>query len=234
MDRSGTLLDGDDDRRGRHLSHVSLHGDLGPDNPQHQSYPSYYGDRILVSKFAYELADPQRWDVIVFKFPGDATTDARTNFIKRLVGLPGETVRIRARRRVDSPRPGAVPDRAEAAGEAVGHAPAGVRQRLHAADRGVWLAGALAARTARRRQHGRGVAGPTTMHVSRPTARPPARSWLRYHHLVPTYEQWKSRRYQREPAPVDLEPQLITDFTAYNTGRSRRGTPGATRHAGTR
>ena len=67
---------------------------LDDDNPKHVSYPSYNGDRILVSKFAYELADPQRWDVIVFKFPGDATTDARTNFIKRLVGLPGETVRI--------------------------------------------------------------------------------------------------------------------------------------------
>ena len=58
------------------------------------SYPSYNGDRILVGKFAYEFGEPQRWDVIVFKYPGDATTDARTNFIKRLVGLPGETVRI--------------------------------------------------------------------------------------------------------------------------------------------
>ena len=67
---------------------------LGPNNPQHASYPSYSGDRILVGKFIYELADPKRWDVIVFKFPGDATTDARTNFIKRLVGLPGETIRI--------------------------------------------------------------------------------------------------------------------------------------------
>ena len=35
-------------------------------------------------------AEPQRWDVIVFKYPGDAPT----NFIKRLVGLPGETIRI--------------------------------------------------------------------------------------------------------------------------------------------
>ena len=63
---------------------------LGPDNPQHTSYPSYNGDRILVGKFAYEIGDPQRWDVIVFKYPGDAPT----NFIKRLVGLPGETIRI--------------------------------------------------------------------------------------------------------------------------------------------
>jgi len=61
----------------------------------------YNGDRILVSKFAYQVAEPSRWDVIVFKYPGDSDdvpayerTDSRTNFIKRLVGLPGETVRI--------------------------------------------------------------------------------------------------------------------------------------------
>jgi signal peptidase I len=54
---------------------------------------TYSGDRILVSKFAYDLpgAEPQRWDVIVFKFPGNA----KINYIKRLIGLPGEKIRIR-------------------------------------------------------------------------------------------------------------------------------------------
>jgi signal peptidase I len=51
---------------------------------------SFSGDRIIVSKYAYEMGDPQRWDVIVFKFPGEA----QTNYIKRLIGLPGEIVRI--------------------------------------------------------------------------------------------------------------------------------------------
>ena len=51
---------------------------------------SFSGDRIIVGKFAYDLADPQRWDVIVFKFPHDA----RENYIKRLVFLPNETGRI--------------------------------------------------------------------------------------------------------------------------------------------
>lgn len=51
---------------------------------------SYKGDRILVGKFAYEFGDPERWDVAVFKFPGHA----KTNYIKRIVGLPQETVRI--------------------------------------------------------------------------------------------------------------------------------------------
>ena len=53
-------------------------------------YPSFNGDRILVDKFAYDFSDPKRWDVVVFKYP----EDAKTNYIKRLVGLPGETVVI--------------------------------------------------------------------------------------------------------------------------------------------
>ena len=62
-------------------------------NPQNKSYPSYSGDRILVGKFAYEsgLGQPKRWDVAVFKFPGDTTI----NYIKRLVGLPGEELLIK-------------------------------------------------------------------------------------------------------------------------------------------
>jgi signal peptidase I len=59
--------------------------------PEDENYPSYWGDRILVGKFAYEIAEPRRWDVAVFHYPGDA----KTNFIKRLVGLPNETLRIR-------------------------------------------------------------------------------------------------------------------------------------------
>src|SRR6185295_18185864 len=51
---------------------------------------SYNGDRILVNKYGYTFSDPQRWDVVVFKFPGDA----KVNYIKRLVGLPGEKLWI--------------------------------------------------------------------------------------------------------------------------------------------
>ena len=51
---------------------------------------SFNGDRILVDKIAYDFRQPARWDVVVFKFP----EDAKTNYIKRLVGLPGETVTI--------------------------------------------------------------------------------------------------------------------------------------------
>ncbi|MGV3486103.1 MAG: signal peptidase I, partial [Planctomycetaceae bacterium] len=51
---------------------------------------TFSGDRILVSKFAYALSDPDRWDVAVFKFPGNP----KQNYIKRIVGLPNETLMI--------------------------------------------------------------------------------------------------------------------------------------------
>ena len=46
------------------------------------------GDRILVHKYLYEIFPPQRYDVVVFKNPEDATI----NFIKRLIGLPNEEI----------------------------------------------------------------------------------------------------------------------------------------------
>ncbi len=52
---------------------------------------SFTGDRILVNKFLYQFTEPKRWDVIVFNFPGNA----KQNYIKRLVGLPGERLDIR-------------------------------------------------------------------------------------------------------------------------------------------
>lgn len=59
---------------------------------------AFKGDRILVLKFPYRLpgitpgsiAEPNRWDVVVFKYP----EDPQTNYIKRLVGLPHEELRI--------------------------------------------------------------------------------------------------------------------------------------------
>jgi len=47
-------------------------------------------DRILVNKIKYAVGTPERWQVLVFKDPHDPSR----NFIKRLVGLPGETIRI--------------------------------------------------------------------------------------------------------------------------------------------
>jgi signal peptidase I len=50
----------------------------------------YNGDRILVLKCIYQLFEPQRWDVIVFKNP----LEPKVSYIKRLIGKPGETLEI--------------------------------------------------------------------------------------------------------------------------------------------
>ena len=51
------------------------------------------GDYLLVNKFVYLFRPIRRGDIIVFKFPQDEARD----FIKRVVGLPGETLEIRDR-----------------------------------------------------------------------------------------------------------------------------------------
>jgi len=55
------------------------------------------GQRVLVNRLAYIFGSPQRGQIVVFNAPGKANGcgagDAGTTFVKRLVGLPGETVR---------------------------------------------------------------------------------------------------------------------------------------------
>lgn len=64
------------------------------------------GDFIFVNKFAYglrlpvvntrivDLGGPERGDVVVFRKPSDPST----NYIKRLIGLPGDTIEVREKR----------------------------------------------------------------------------------------------------------------------------------------
>jgi len=55
------------------------------------------GDRVLVAKFLYDshLKDPRRYEVVVFKYPEKPLKNqVPTNYIKRLLGLPGELLAI--------------------------------------------------------------------------------------------------------------------------------------------
>ena len=49
------------------------------------------GDRVFGNRLAYMTKDPERFDIVIFKFPDDESQ----LFIKRVIGLPGETVTIK-------------------------------------------------------------------------------------------------------------------------------------------
>ena len=190
---------------------------------------SYNGDRIIVSKFAYELHEPDRFDVVVFKFPGDA----KMNYIKRLVGKPGETVRIHQGDLYVMPDG---EDDFSIARKPPGKVLAMMQivhdHRYRPADLDVagwplrWQAWPRGTDEEGGWQVSRndGVAGGAPVYSIDGTD--PAPRWIRYRHIVPTWDDW--RRMSRGPLSAReiarVGPQLITDFYAYNTDVTRDDT----------
>lgn len=183
---------------------------------------SYGGDRILVNKYVYSFTDPKRWDVIVFKFPGNS----QKNYIKRLVGLPNEALMIYQ---------GDVFAKDEAGDYQVLRKPPkkvmAMRQLVHDTN---FDAAALAAIDWPLRWQGEGWQSqtPETPKASKDSATPGAlpqtyvtdgdgdqTQWLRYRHRLPGGGSWGlnvNRSQLGKPTP-----HLITDFNAYNTGTIR-------------
>jgi len=54
--------------------------------------PSFHsGDYLIIDEISYRFNSPQRGDIIVFEYPKDTSH----KFIKRIIGLPGETVELK-------------------------------------------------------------------------------------------------------------------------------------------
>lgn len=50
------------------------------------------GDQLIVDKISYRFRDPERFDIIIFPYHGNGSK--KTYYIKRIIGLPGETIQI--------------------------------------------------------------------------------------------------------------------------------------------
>ncbi|MCC9658491.1 signal peptidase I [Rhodopirellula halodulae] len=213
----------------RHVNSLDLAND-----PNQQTFS---GDRILVSKFAYTLKEPQRWDVIVFKVP----VNPKQNYIKRLVGLPGETVSIRhgdiyARPNSEAAKadqPGDIDgsdfDRIENIGQIQRKPPEKLLAMSHLVYDSNHQAKALLDANYPSRlqpwQPGQSTAPENSWKV---TASPDGLTatvqaegdqtqWLRYYHRFPTESQWRDAIAGGSLADIDPQSgRLITDFYAYD------------------
>ncbi|MBL8761843.1 MAG: hypothetical protein JNL50_11140, partial [Phycisphaerae bacterium] len=82
-------------RQGGTNEPIVVHDPMSGREDRDVDIPLRSGDRIFVLKSVYSFFDPSRFDVVVFKYPGVTRGEppgAQTNYIKRLVALPGEQV----------------------------------------------------------------------------------------------------------------------------------------------
>lgn len=182
-------------------------------NPSLNESPSFKGDRILVMMFPYDLpflpgsGRPERWDVVVFRYP----EEPEVSYIKRLVGLPGETIRI-AHGDIYVRAPG--DSRFTLARKPMRHQSSMqimVYDDRHRAKALIDLPEWTRWRTARGWSTvGRGE--------SRYRGEGTGDGWseLRYSNIVPDPEQWSAILEGRE-LPHPPRATLITDFYSYNT-----------------
>ncbi|REK23858.1 MAG: S26 family signal peptidase [Planctomycetota bacterium] len=188
------------------------------------------GDRILVSKSAYEFAPPQRWDVFVFHFPGNAAR----NYIKRLVGLPGEWLKIRHGDVFRSPTDDERQPDADAF--AILRKPADVVLHMMQLvyDNNYASTGQVVELMTSRNWPTRWSAvdggwKSQDHNKSFEIAAQAEPRWIRYRHFLPTLADWQKlyQLWQRGvgelPLPGgqqefgDVRPQLITDLYPYNS-----------------
>ena len=53
------------------------------------------GDRVIGSRLSYKFGDPQRGDIAIFIYPDDEAKGIKTYYVKRIIGMPGDTIEIR-------------------------------------------------------------------------------------------------------------------------------------------
>jgi signal peptidase I len=89
VDETGTAADTNDNYSHEGPGEVRC-PNCGEDRIDIRTVPPNHGDQLLVQKNVFEFRPPRRWEVVVLKSPSRPTP-----FVKRIVGLPNESVQIR-------------------------------------------------------------------------------------------------------------------------------------------
>ena len=186
---------------------------------------TFSGDRILVSKLAYAWTQPRRWDVIVFKF----IEEARLNYIKRCIGRPNETIRIRegniyVKNNLNGERAGGPafeiarkpPHVMKAMLQVIYDSKYVPKKLVQAGMPSSWQPFPVSESSWRVEQT------ETKWSASITKAPTGTLSWLRYYHRIVDPLAWESvEATGKLPAPIQPQSsRLITDFTAYNASYS--------------
>lgn len=203
-----------------------------PIDPKDSNHETMAGDRILVNKFAYDLNEPQRWSVIVFRNP----ENPKQNYIKRLVGKPNEFLRLERgdvflADRTKLSDPDEVPTQLSnwEIARKPHHKLKAMLQLVH--DSG-YVATELqkAGWPSRWQQWQNSEEQRSWSHAYQGTAaeyslKPSSElAMLRYRHLVPTSRDWTLIEEGKVPERITKSRgELITDYYEYNRSRPEAG-----------
>ncbi len=178
---------------------------VGPDNADKKTFLSYSGDRIFVNKSQFDFRAPARWHVTVFRYPGAP----QMNYIKRLIGVPNETVMLR--------NGDVFVQKNGEEGFTIQRKPLRalksmlrpvddndyVQARLHEIGWPTrWFDDTLAAWRRSEDYKSYESAGD---------------GWLKFRNIVPSSDDWYDLSRNRLPPTTATRPQLITDFLGYNS-----------------
>jgi signal peptidase I len=208
----------------------------------------YSGDRLIVTKFPYEFGQPKRFDVAVFRYPHGP----HESYIKRIVGLPDEHIRLFHgdvfTRPVKTSDPFVIarkPERKLLAMAQIVHdndyvvgvdgkpdplLAAGWPARWHG---GAWNDGAGMLKFDRSQTAWNATDEGRSFTIDREGASAGGDDWLRYQHIVPSSEVWsrfdKEKSLPQGGVEVQPRPELISDFYAYDTNLDKNDVLGQSR-----
>lgn len=179
---------------------------------------SFAGDRILVNKFAYDpLGKPERFDVIVFKNPNDA----KQNYIKRLCGLPGESLLIHRGDIFVRPL-------TETTGKysIARKPPRKMRALLQIVDDTAHVSPTLqaAGMPARWQPYSGDSWSPNATSQQFTLTASDTESWIRYRNFIPSFDQWQQLKLNKPVELSGMRPSLISDAYAYNSYLTSKAT----------